>query len=60
MSALKQESLAEPKDPVQEQDDVYTVFTSRQQWVIIVILNFAMLTSPLTGSIYLPLLPMLS
>jgi predicted MFS family arabinose efflux permease len=61
MSIVTQEPLCEPEQATSDDHgDVYTVFTARQQWMIIIILNFAMLTSPLTGSIYLPLLPMLS
>jgi multidrug resistance protein len=40
--------------------DPYTVFSSRQRRLIVVLLGTAMLVSPLTATIYLPLLPLLS
>ncbi|RDW56908.1 hypothetical protein BP5796_12975 [Coleophoma crateriformis] len=38
----------------------YTTFSRREQALIIVLLNAAMLVSPLTATMYLPLLPILS
>ncbi|KAG0647613.1 Itaconic acid 2-hydroxyparaconate biosynthesis cluster ITP1 [Hyphodiscus hymeniophilus] len=40
--------------------DPYTTLSRREQTVIIILLNAAMLISPLTATIYLPLLPILS
>ena len=48
-----QESIDTPSPP-------YTVFTRRQKHVLTVILSLTMLASPLTATIYLPLLPLLA
>ncbi|KAL6716677.1 hypothetical protein ACLMJK_006245 [Lecanora helva] len=43
-----------------KEEDVYTTFTSSQRYLIITLLGTAMLASPLTATMYLPLLPLLA
>ena len=50
------EEVSGPQLPLQTQ---YTTFTSRQKRLLIVLLSLANLASPLTATIYLPLLPLL-
>ena len=41
-------------------EDIYTVFSLRQRYLIVILLGTAMLASPLTATMYLPLLPLLA
>ena len=51
----------QPEDEeVQNVEEDYTVFSKRQRWLIIILLGIAMLASPLTATMYLPLLPLLA
>lgn len=48
------------RSPILEVPTPYTTFTRRQKRLLTIILTFTMLASPLTATIYLPLLPLLS
>ncbi|MDI1492329.1 MAG: hypothetical protein OHK93_003542 [Ramalina farinacea] len=51
----------QPEDEeVQNVEEDYTAFSKRQRWLIIILLGIAMLASPLTATMYLPLLPLLA
>ena len=51
----------QPEDEeVQNVEEDYTVFSKRQRWLIIILLGITMLASPLTATMYLPLLPLLA
>ena len=49
-----------PEEAVDKPLPPYTVFTRRQKHVLTFILSLTMLASPLTATIYLPLLPLLA
>ena len=44
----------------EDREEIYTVFSLRQRYLIIALLGTAMLTSPITATMYLPLLPLLA
>lgn len=52
--------LEDNSPPENAHHEPYTTFSSRKRRLIVVLLGTAMLVSPLTATIYLPLLPLLS
>jgi MFS family permease len=62
--SLPQKFAASPQEdnssPENARPEPYTIFSSRERRLIVGLLGTAMLISPLTATIYLPLLPLLS
>lgn len=66
----QQAPFSEPAEPATPQkpppptsdsrESLYTVFTPREKWLLTLLLGLTTITSPLTATIYFPLLPLLS
>lgn len=54
-----QEQPTEPREPAPEEEESYSFFTKQQLYGFQLILGIAATTSPLTATIYFPLLPLL-
>lgn len=58
-TTTQQERPTESNEPAPEEDESYSFFTKRQLYGFQLILGIAATTSPLTATIYFPLLPLL-